>query len=133
MSCYLYSPSQYSVLDILGTIKHSNFQIILDHHEVFVSHPASVRKGSLYEKHVISSCVTRGYKGLQGVTGGYKGLQEVTGGYKGLHGVTRGYIKLHRVTEGYKRFQGATGGYNGLQEVTRGYKWLEGVTGGYRG
>ena len=48
-SCYLYSPSQYTVLDILGTIKHSNFQIILGHHEVFLSHPASVRKGSLYE------------------------------------------------------------------------------------
>ena len=89
----------------------SNTQIILDHHEVFVSHPASVRKGSLYEKHVISSCVTRGYKGLQGVTGGYKGLQEVTGGYKGLQGVTLSYTGLQRGTSGFKGLQGVTRGY----------------------
>ena len=36
-SCYLYSPSQCSELDSLSTIKHSNFQIILAHHEVFCS------------------------------------------------------------------------------------------------
>ena len=50
-SCYLYSPSQCSVLDSLSTIKHSNFQIILAHHEFF-SHILlnCVRKGSLYER-----------------------------------------------------------------------------------
>ena len=33
-------PSQSSALDSLSTVKHSNFQIILAHHEVFVSHSA---------------------------------------------------------------------------------------------
>ena len=47
-SCYLYSPPQYSELDSLSTIKHSNFQIVLAHHELFVPH--CVRKGSLYER-----------------------------------------------------------------------------------
>ena len=41
-SYYLYSPSQSSVLDSLSTIKHSNFQIILAHHEVFVSNSAQL-------------------------------------------------------------------------------------------
>ena len=67
---YLHSPSKSSVLDSFSTIKHSNFQIILAHHEVFglmagvqrpepafVSHSGpfcstvfiSKTKGSLYE------------------------------------------------------------------------------------
>ena len=34
----VYSPSTSSVLDSLSKIRHSNFQIKLAHHEVFVSH-----------------------------------------------------------------------------------------------
>ena len=52
-SYYLYSPWQSSALDSLSTVKQSNFQIMLAHHEVFVSHSAQLCQKSRFTREAI--------------------------------------------------------------------------------
>ena len=59
--CYLHSPSQCpsksSVLDSLSAIKHSNFQIILAHHEVFGLMAGVQRPEPVFVSHSAQLCL----------------------------------------------------------------------------
>ena len=54
---YLHSPSKSSVLDSFSTIKHSNFQIILAHHEVFGLMAGVQRPDPVFVSHSAQLCL----------------------------------------------------------------------------
>ena len=54
---YLHSPSKSSVLDSFSTIKHSNFQIILAHQEVFGLMAGVQRPDPVFVSHSAQLCL----------------------------------------------------------------------------